>query len=153
MAGLDSILWVTPSSRTHTSQRTHTLRRTHAPQRTHTLRRTHAPRRTHASRTHASRCRFPVHRAPRRQPFFESVSPSRRNSSSGIASWPDVSRVRSTGVSRVQSTGVSTTRSDVSRARPVTVLVSQSRSDRRTRDCSVLSPFATMALPFLPKRF
>jgi len=76
---------------------------------------------------------------------------------SGIASWPDVSRVRSTGVSRIRLGGVSrvwsgasTARPDVSRARPVTVLVSQSRSDRRTRDCSVLSPFATMALPFLP---
>ena len=64
---------------------------------------------------------------------------------SGTATWPDVSRVR--------STGVSTARPDVSRARPVAVSVSQSRSDWRTRDCSVLSPFATIALPFLPKRF
>jgi len=74
--------------------------------------------------------------------------------------WSDMSRVQSTGVSRVWSGGVSTVWlsvsmawPDVSRARPMTVLVSQSRSDQRMRDCLVLSPFATIALPFLPKRF
>ena len=112
------------------------------------------------SESHTLYTRTPYSRAPysfsrslsaKAATIFESVSPSRRNSSSGFASWPDVSRVRS-GVSTAWS-GVSTARLDVSRARPMTVSVSQSRFDRRTRDCSVLSPFATMTLPFLPKRF
>jgi len=50
------------------------------------------------------------------------------------------------GVGSVQSSGVSKTWPDLTRARPITVLGSQSRSGRRTRDCLVLSPFATMPL-------
>lgn len=64
---------------------------------------------------------------------------------------PGVSRVRLPGVIRVQSVGVSTACPAVGRAWPIIVLVSQFRSDQRTRNCSVISLFATMALPFLSK--